>query len=160
MSEPLCTWPDRNDRVPYWIYTDQGNYERELENIFYGPVWNYVGLECEIPKPGDYKRTQIGDQSVIVVRDIDDGVNVLVNRCAHRGVKIFEQDSGSFNEIMCPYHQWTYTLDGVLTGMPFKRAINGKGGLNPDFDMQKHGLLSLRVETLNGVVFASFGDLF
>ena len=119
MAEPLCTWPDRNDRVPYWIYTDQGNYERELENIFYGPVWNYVGLECEIPKPGDYKRTQIGDQSVIVVRDIDDGVNVLVNRCAHRGVKICEQDSGSFNEIMCPYHQWTYDLKGNLLGVPF-----------------------------------------
>ena len=104
MDDAPLSWPDGNDRVPYWIYTDQGNYERELEKIFYGPVWNYVGLECEIPNPGDFKRTQIGDQSIIVVRDAEGGVNALVNRCAHRGVKLCEQDKGSFSEIMCPYH--------------------------------------------------------
>jgi len=158
MAEPLCTWPDRNDRVPYWIYTDQGNYERELENIFYGPVWNYVGLECEIPKPGDYKRTQIGDQSVIVVRDIDDEVNVLINRCAHRGVKICEQDSGSFNEIMCPYHQWTYDLKGNLLGVPFHRGVSGNGGMPENFNMQENGLDKLEAHVRNGGIFATMSD--
>ena len=127
MGETNYIWPDGNDRVPYWIYTDQAHYERELEKIFYGPFWNYVGLECEIPRPGDFKRTQIGDQSVIVVRDQNSDVNVLINRCAHRGVRICEQDSGSFKEIMCPYHQWTYDLDGKLQVSPSIEASGARG---------------------------------
>ncbi|MBK20324.1 MAG: salicylate hydroxylase [Rhodospirillaceae bacterium] len=158
MAEASLTWPAGNDRVPYWIYTDQGNYERELEKIFYGPVWNYVGLECEIPNPGDFKRTQIGDQSIIVVRDQEDGVNVLVNRCAHRGVKICEQDKGSFNEIMCPYHQWTYDLKGNLLGVPFYRGVKGKGGMPKDFSMGENGLDKVKVHVRNGGIWATMSD--
>src|SRR5438045_6044647 len=62
-------WPVEGDsRVPYWIYTDEAVYRRELERIFQGPTWNYVGLECEIPDEGDYKRSFIGEQSVLIVR--------------------------------------------------------------------------------------------
>ena len=158
MEETNHTWPESNDRVPYWIYTDQANYERELEKIFYGPFWNYVGLECEIPRPGDFKRTQIGDQSIIVVRDQNDEVNVLVNRCAHRGVKICEQDKGSFKEIICPYHQWTYDLDGRLLGVPFHRGVKGKGGMPDNFSFEANGLDKLRVHVRNGGIFATMSD--
>ena len=82
-------WPDRNDRVPYWIYTDQKIYQRELELIFKGPTWNYVGLECEIPNVGDFKRSYIADQSVIVIWNSKKKIRVLINRCAHRGVNLF-----------------------------------------------------------------------
>tara|TARA_Y100001936_G_scaffold250320_1_gene302797 strand:+ start:185 stop:1453 length:1269 start_codon:yes stop_codon:yes gene_type:complete len=151
-------WSDAGTtRVPYEVYQSPKIYAEELEKIFYGPTWNYVGLECEIPKAGDFRRNFIGEREILLIRKEDGKISVVENRCAHRGAQLCQSLSGNTGTaIMCPYHQWTYTLDGVLTGMPFKRGINGKGGLNPDFDMQKHGLLSLRVESLNGVVFASF----
>jgi phenylpropionate dioxygenase-like ring-hydroxylating dioxygenase large terminal subunit len=57
-------WPAEGDsRVPYWVYTDETVYRRELERIFEGPTWSYLALECEIPNPGNYKRTSIGEKS-------------------------------------------------------------------------------------------------
>lgn len=158
MPEDGYTWPGGNDRVPYWIYTDQGIYQRELERIFRGPTWSYVGLECEIPNPGDYKRTSIGDQSIIVVRDTDHGINALINRCAHRGVQLCQQDKGSVNEFMCPYHQWTYDLRGNLLGIPFQRGVKGHGGMPDDFQPADHGLECVRVQARNGGIFATLSD--
>jgi salicylate 5-hydroxylase large subunit len=151
-------WSDAGTtRVPFQVYQDAEIYAEELDKIFYGSSWNYVGLECEIPESGDYRRNFIGEREVLMIRKDDGALSVVENRCAHRGAQLCQTLSGNTGSaIMCPYHQWTYTLDGELTGMPFKRGINGKGGLNPDFDMKAHGLVNLRVESLNGVVFASF----
>ena len=81
-------WPKEGiSRVPYWIYSDPKIYEKEQEVIFSGPSYSYVGLEAEIPKPGDFRRTTIGDKPVVVARDMEGGINVVVNRCAHRGVE-------------------------------------------------------------------------
>lgn len=144
-------------RVPYQVYQDAEIYAEELKRIFYGPSWNYVGLECEVPDAGDYRRNFIGEREILIFRKDDGTLSVVENRCAHRGAQLCQALSGNTgNAIMCPYHQWTYTLDGDLTGMPFKRGINGKGGLNPDFDLKLHGLVKLKVESLNGVIFASF----
>src|SRR6266542_4299558 len=83
------TWPtEGNCRVPFWVYTDPGVYKLEQELIFRGSTWNYVGLEAEIPNPGDFKTTYIGDTSVIVVRDEEDSINALVNKCGHRGASL------------------------------------------------------------------------
>ena len=71
-------------RVPAWVYSDEEIYRRELDTFFAGDSWNFVGLECELPGVGDFKRAWIGNRQVVVVRD-GDGVNVLENRCAHRG---------------------------------------------------------------------------
>ena len=69
-------WPAEGDsRAPYWIYTDEGIYRRELERIFEGPTWSYVALECELPQPGDFKRSAVGEKSVLVVRGKDGAVN-------------------------------------------------------------------------------------
>lgn len=151
-------WPAGNDRVPYWIYTDQSIYQRELERIFQGPTWSYVGLECEIPNPGDYKRTFIGDQSIIVVRGTNGRINAMINRCAHRGVQLCQQDKGSVAEFMCPYHQWTYDLAGNLLGIPFQRGVKGKGGMPDDFVPDDHGLEAVRVHVRNGGIFATLSD--
>ena len=94
-----------------------------------------------------------------MLRNVEGALTVVENRCAHRGAQICQALSGNCgNALICPYHQWTYDLDGVLTGMPFRRGIKGKGGMPDDFDMKDHGLRRLRVETLNGVVFASFDE--
>ena len=158
MADPAKKWPAGNDRVPYWIYTDQENYQREIQRIFQGPTWSYVGLECEIPREGDYKRTTIGDQSVIVVRDAGGRINAMINRCAHRGVELCQQDKGSVTEFMCPYHQWTYDLAGNLLGIPFQRGVKGHGGMPDDFTPEDHGLDTVRVHCRNGGIFATLSD--
>lgn len=152
-------WPEEgNSRIPYWVYTDADIYAREQERIFQGAHWNYVSLEAEIPGPGDYKRTFIGDKSVVVVRDAQGDIHVLENRCAHRGVQFCQQHRGTTSEFMCPYHQWTYELSGKLIGVPFRRGIKKQGGMPADFDPADHGLNRLRVARRNGVVFASFSE--
>lgn len=154
---PIKIWPRTDSsRVPLWVYSDHDNYRRELEAIFYGPHWHMVGLESEIPKPGDFKRSTIGERSVIVTRAESGELSVLLNSCAHRGVEICQSSFGSQSEIMCPYHQWTYDLSGKLMGVPFRRGVKGKGGFPEDFDPAQHGLRALKVESVNGAIFASF----
>src|SRR5581483_9987913 len=108
-------------RVPYFVYTDPEIYADELRKVFGGRAWNFVGLEAEIPNGGDFKRTAIGETSVIVVRDREGKVHVLENQCAHRGLQVCRQDYGSTRAFQCPYHQWTYRLDGDLSGVPFMK---------------------------------------
>jgi salicylate 5-hydroxylase large subunit len=152
-------WPQEGiSRIPYWVYTDPEIYAREQERIFCGPNWSYVGLDVEIPQPGDYKRTSIGDKPVVVVRDKDGEVHVVENRCAHRGVQFCQKQQGNAAEFMCPYHQWTYDLKGDLIGVPFRRGLKKQGGMPADFDPKQHGLRKLSVARRNGVIFASFAD--
>lgn len=146
--------------VPYWIYRDPEIYAREQARIFGGPNWNYVALESEVPEPGDFKRSFVGDRPVIVTRGADGAVNVIANRCAHRGVQLCQEHLGRAKEFVCPYHQWSYTLSGELQGVPLRRGVrqDGRvlGGMPADFDTKAHGLTRLKVATRGGVVFASF----
>lgn len=151
------TWPrEDSSRVPLWVYTDRANYERELEKIFYGPFWHFVGVDTEVPNIGDFKRAVIGERTVIMTRAEDGTISVLLNSCGHRGAEICKTKSGHSKEIMCPYHQWTYDLKGKLIGVPFQRGIKGKGGFPKDFNKEQHGLRVLKVQNINGAVFASF----
>ncbi len=150
-------WPDEGvSRIPYWVYTDPEIYRREQERIFRGPSWCYVALACEVPGPGDFTRTSVGETPVVVVRDKQGAINVVVNRCAHRGAMFCREPHGTTTTFECPYHQWTYGLDGRLLGVPFKKGQDGQGGMPADFDNACHGLETLRVAERHGVVFASF----
>jgi salicylate 5-hydroxylase large subunit len=91
------------------VYVDPTIYARELERIFYGAHWNYVGLEAEVPTTGSFKRTTIGERSVIMVRNRDGNINVLENRCAHRGLRFCQERIGKVRTLVCPYHQWNTT---------------------------------------------------
>lgn len=142
--------------VPYWIYSDPDNYHAELDRLFYGAYWHYVGIESEIPNAGDFKRSVIGERSVLMVRDDTGGIGVFLNRCAHRGVELCQQQFGHGRRIVCPYHQWSYDLEGRLKGVPFRNGIDGRGGFPPDFEPRDHGLTVLAMHNFNGVVFASF----
>ncbi|MGO4326711.1 aromatic ring-hydroxylating dioxygenase subunit alpha [Cupriavidus sp. 2TAF22] len=151
---------DGSSRVPFQAYTDDAIYQRELERFFYSGHWCYVGLEAEIPAAGDFKRTVIGERSVIVSRTADGEVHVVENVCAHRGVQFCREKFGNRKDFTCPYHQWNYDLKGNLVGVPFRRGVrlDGKvnGGMPPDFDPKQHGLTRLSVARRNGVIFASF----
>lgn len=150
-------WPAEGpSRVPLWIYSDPDLYARELDVIFYGPTWNYVGLAGEVPERGSFKRTFVGERPVIMTRDEDGAVNVFVNRCAHRGIEFCREHRGKVNEFVCPYHQWTYDLKGNLLGVPFRRGVKGQGGMPGDFKNSDHGLQKLKVHERHGAVFASF----
>ena len=95
-------WRDSgSSRMPYWLYTDPEIYRREQERIFNGPHWNYVALTAEIPKPGDFKRSWIGERSVIIVRDEDGSINVVENRCAHRGTQFCQEHKGNRKDFVC-----------------------------------------------------------
>jgi salicylate 5-hydroxylase large subunit len=152
-------WPEAGAaRVPNWVYTDPEIFAREQERIFSGPSWLFTCLEAEIPNSGDFKRSRLGTREVVAVRDNEGAVRVLVNRCAHRSMQFCMKNRGSVKEFICPYHQWTYDLDGRLLGLPFRRGYKGQGGMPSDFDPAEHGLEALSVACRNGVVFASFAQ--
>ena len=147
-------------RIPFLAYTSEELYRKELERFFYRGHWCYVGLEAEIPNAGDFKRTVVGERSVIMVRDADGGVNVLENICAHRGMRFCRERHGNRKVFVCPYHQWNYSLKGELRGVPFRRGLKQGdrvlGGMPADFQQEDHGLVRLKVARRGGVVFASF----
>ncbi len=150
-------WP-RNDfsRIPFWLYHDRAVYQQEQERIFKGAAWSYVALEAELPTPGDYRTTFIGETLVIVQRGQDGSLHVMVNRCAHRGAIVRREARGNASEHICIYHRWCYSDKGDLTGVPFLRGIRGQGGMGADFKTADHGLQKLRVASHAGVIFATF----
>jgi salicylate 5-hydroxylase large subunit len=152
-------WPaDANAAIPYWVYTSPIVYARELERIWYGRHWLYCGLEAEVPEVGSYRTVTLGERSVVMVRSSEAQISVLENRCAHHGTKICWNRAGKVSDLVCPYHQWNYALNGRLQGVPFRRGVAGQGGMPKDFDPAAIRLRSLKVETANGVVWASFCD--
>lgn len=156
---PVKAWPaDAMTRVPAWIYSDTELFEREMDKFFYGQTWNYVGLECEVPAPGSFKRSWVGGRQVLMTRDRAGGIYVVENRCAHRGSPVCWKNRGEARGLKCPYHHWFYDLQGNLLGMPFLKGTGGTGGMPSDFDRAQHGLRKLRVYTRGGVVWASFAQ--
>ncbi len=156
-NEAARRWPDEGyTRIPLWVYTDPEIFEREMSLFFYGRTWNYIALACEIPEPGDFIRSWVGTKPVIAIRDKDGKINVLENRCAHKGSVVCWKPRGNAKVLTCPYHQWAYGQDGALTGLPFKRGALGKGGMPKDFDYSAHGLHRLQTCERNGVIWASY----
>jgi salicylate 5-hydroxylase large subunit len=158
---PKPHWPAADSaRIPVAVYTGDALHREELERFFYRGHWCYVGLEAEVPNPGDFRRSVVGERSVIMSRTADGAIHVVENVCAHRGMRFCRARSGSATSFICPYHQWSYTLQGDLQGVPLRRGVkqDGKvqGGMPAEFEPAQHGLTKLRVARRGGVVFASF----
>lgn len=153
----LALWPGEGlTRIPHAVYADDTIYEQELARIFHAKSWNYVALEAELPRPGDFIRSFVAETPVIVTRAADGEVSVLVNRCPHKGVQLCQEHAGHTKTFACPYHQWSFDLKGKLQGLPFKNGVDGKGGFGPDFDLARNGMDSLSVTIHRGAIFASF----
>jgi phenylpropionate dioxygenase-like ring-hydroxylating dioxygenase large terminal subunit len=157
-SQKLVWPPEGITRVPYEVYMDQNIYEQEQLNIYRGPTWNYLALEAEIPKPGDYKTTYVGDTPIVVTRDSDGAVRAFVNRCAHRGATVCMDTCGNTKLFTCVYHAWAYDAKGDLKGVPFRNGVEGKGGMPDDFDPSKLSLQKLKVSTFSGLIFGTFSE--
>jgi phenylpropionate dioxygenase-like ring-hydroxylating dioxygenase large terminal subunit len=140
----------QDDRIHASLYTDSYIFAEEMEKIFYRG-WVFIGHDSEIPQPGDFITRQVGTQPVIMVRGKDDGVSVLLNRCAHRGTTVCPAAQGNARVFTCPYHGWTYDLSGELQGVPYPTGYNGS------LDKKANGLTRApRTASYRGFVFASF----
>jgi anthranilate 1,2-dioxygenase large subunit len=156
-TEKLVYFPRADgSRIPYKVYSSQEIYALEQERIFRGPVWSFLALEAEIPKPGDFKSTFVGDTPVVVTRNADETLSVWVNRCAHRGAMVCRIARGNAKTHICAYHQWSYDTRGNLRGVPFRNGVKGSPGMPADFDPKDHGLEQLRADSYRGLIFATF----
>ena len=132
------------------IFTDQEIFDLEMERIF-ARAWNFVVHESQIPNVGDYFMNQIGSDRVIAVRNKQKEVSVLVNSCTHRGNAVCRAEQGNTRTFLCPYHGWTFGLDGALMGVPGLKDFY-RGGL----DKEKLGLdQAAQVASYKGFVFAT-----
>ena len=133
--------------LPYGWYTDPEILRLEQERIF-RPAWHYVGHTGQLARPG-YFATEVGRTPVVVTRDRDNVVRGFVNVCRHRGFTVAEGE-GSRESLQCPYHAWTYGLDGRLRKAPRSEE-------EPDFPQDELGLVPVAVGTWGPFVFANVG---
>src|ERR1700722_15653117 len=108
------------------VLSDQAIYQLELERIF-ARGWNFMCHDSQIPEPGDYFISYIGEDQVIAVRDEAGGVNVMLNTCRHRGNALCRAEQGRAKSFVCSYHGWNYGLDGRLIGVPGQKAYYRDG---------------------------------
>ena len=152
-SELLAAFDDSTGDVnesrilPPILYTSREFFEFEKEAVF-AHDWLCVGRSSRIPNPGDYFTITVVDEPLIVVRDRDGRVRVLSAVCQHRAMVVAE-DSGTCTKFTCPYHLWTYALDGRLLGAPAMERARG-------FDKSDYALPELPVEEWQGFVFTNF----
>ncbi|HLU73487.1 MAG TPA: aromatic ring-hydroxylating dioxygenase subunit alpha [Nonomuraea sp.] len=139
------------ERVHGSLYTNPEIFAEELRRIWYR-TWVCVGHVSEIAHPGDYVRKQVATQDIIMTRSSDGEVNLLLNRCAHRGNLVCEDQRGNSSSFRCPYHGWTYRNTGEMLGYPYNQGYGGKGKLNLNLGRVP------RVDTYQGFVFASFAE--
>lgn len=156
-STTAIEWPASDfSKVPYGVLLAPDVLRTEQERIFQGSVWNYLCLAVEIPNPGDYVTTYVGQSQVVVNRAEDGAIHAFVNSCAHRGAQLVRRLRGNAKSHTCAYHQWCFNLQGGLLGVPQMRGVKGKGGMPEDFDKDRCGLRTLRVEQYRGLVFGTF----
>lgn len=130
------------------LYTDEQIFAEELRKIWYR-TWVFVGHESEVAQPGDYVRKRLGLQDVIMTRDREGELHLLLNRCSHRGNQVCDDAKGNSSTFRCPYHGWTFRNNGDLIGYPF---FKGYGSRNLDMPLGRVP----RMDSYHGFVFGSF----
>lgn len=159
LYSPSVRFPrEDGSRVPYKVFSSQEVFDLEQERIFRGPVWNFLGLEAEIPNKGDFKSTFVGDTPVVMTRTEDGSLAAWVNKCSHRGAMVRREKRGNATSHSCVYHQWNFDMGGNLLGVPFRRGQKGAAGMPKDFNPKDHPLKQLRVSSYRGLVFATFSE--
>ncbi len=130
------------------FYSDPAIFQRDVERMLMRH-WLCAGHESSAPNPGDYFLIELASESVIIVRGEDGRLRALVNVCRHRGSRLCAARSGNTRMFVCPYHAWSYGLDGGL------RAARH---MPEDFDTSTHGLKHLHLRVIEGLVFVSFAE--
>ncbi|WP_420823132.1 aromatic ring-hydroxylating oxygenase subunit alpha [Tsuneonella mangrovi] len=143
--DPLDGWS-----LPAWTYSDPEFFALEKERVF-APSWQVVCHESDIPNAGDWRSIEIVGESVIVVRQKDGSLRAFANVCRHRGSRILDGDGGCAKKLVCPYHAWTYELDGRLTGVPDAASYDA-------LDQAQHGLAPVALDVWHGFAFVRLVD--
>ena len=144
-SDPLA-----GRSLPAWTYSDPGFFALEKERLF-APAWQIVCHESDLPSSGDWHTLDYIGESVIVVRGGDGALRAFANVCRHRGSRLVDGASGCAKKLVCPYHAWTYDLDGALSGVPDAASY-------PGLDKARHGLAPVSLEVWRGFVFVRLVD--
>lgn len=135
------------ETMPVWCYTSEPFYQHEVERIFH-KVWNFIGAADRLRRPGDYFAITFAGVPVIVLRDGDGEYRAFANSCRHRGSALLEGE-GNCRHIVCPYHSWSYGLDGSLAGAPEMQQTHG-------FDPADFGLVPIALDRWGGFLFLNF----
>ncbi|WP_408015317.1 aromatic ring-hydroxylating oxygenase subunit alpha [Roseibium limicola] len=130
------------------FYTDPEIFQTDLEQLFYRD-WLFAIPACLLPKKGSYVTHKVGAYGLIIVRGQDGEIRALHNTCRHRGSTLCHASSGHVPKLVCPYHQWTYELDGKLLWAR---------DMGTDFDPSKHGLKTVHCRELEGLVYICLAD--
>ena len=156
LNQTALKWPaEGNTRVPYRMFSDPENYSEELARIFLGPTWQFLALARDIPQPGDFTTTFLGETPVVVTRGLGGEIHAMVNRCAHRGNLVCLKRHGHAENLTCVYHAWRYDLAGNFDSVAFRRGVAGRGGMLATFRLEEHGLKKLRVDKFGELVFGT-----
>jgi len=137
---------DRARTLPGPLFSDPGVFDLEFERLF-RRSWQCIGRENEIARPGSFRTVEVGGSGVVVLRDGGGELRAFHNVCRHRGTRLVEPASGEgLTRLLCPYHAWTYGLDGRLLGTPHMSDAK-------EFDHDDYGLHPVRLATWRGFVF-------
>jgi Rieske 2Fe-2S family protein len=135
--------------LPRELYSDPGVYQQDLDQIWHKD-WIFAGHTFELEKAGQYLSLQVGQFPVAVVRGKDGQVRAFHNSCRHRGSKVCTEPHGKVAKLVCPYHKWTFELDGQLLFA---------GNMGDDFDKSQHGLKPVHCEVVNSYIYVCVADV-
>lgn len=137
--------------LPAGFFTSESIYEEEWEKVF-SRRWLCAGRASELQGRGDFRQCNLEGESILLVRDGEEKLHGFYNHCRHRGAKLCEDQSGHFGEnIQCPYHAWTYSFNGRLSGAPNMAEVEG-------FRKSDYPLERIAMEVWEGFIFLNFGD--
>jgi len=148
-ARALVDW--RRGEISREIFVNEDLYQEELAQVF-GRAWLYVGHESQIPNPGDFFVSSMGEESVILTRDRTEKIHVFLNTCRHRGMKVCRYDEGNTTNFTCPYHAWTYSTDGRLVGLQQHDLL-----YEPPVDRTEWGLVEVaQMANFMGTIWATW----
>lgn len=160
MSEQLLSEQPAGYALAQEFYVDDEVFDLDLERVF-AANWLLVAAACELPDPGDVLTWSVGRDSVVLTRGEDGVVRAHHNVCRHRGCRLLPDGASSARVLVCPYHQWSYTLDGGLRGAPHMNFPSNFPSNLPSGTSAEKDLLSLRpahLRDLGGLLFVCFAD--
>lgn len=144
-EDPMDGWS-----LPAWAYRDAEFFAAEKERVF-APSWQVVCHVSDIAQTGDWHTLDFIGESIIVVRARDGQIGAFTNVCRHRGSRLVDGSSGCARKLVCPYHAWTYELDGTLAGVPDAASY-------PALDKSRAGLVKVDMEIWRGFIFVRLVD--
>lgn len=150
MTDPTAVDPDEYLGLPGWLYSNPRFFAAEKERVF-APSWQLVCHLNDIPRAGDFHTFDFIGESIVVVRGHDEVPRAFSNVCLHRAARLLDGPAGQCGRIVCPYHAWTYDLEGRLMGVPLRETYPGlrPGGRNPD----ERSLPPVELEVFKGFIF-------